>query len=212
MDISKFRREYRRGGVQRSELDPDPVNQFATWLEQARNTKIIEPTAMVLATVDSQGQPSQRSILLKYFDQDGFVFFTNYGSRKARDIEVNDRISLLFAWLELDRQVIIRGNAEKISAADSARYFVSRPRNSQVAAWVSSQSHRLSSRQALMQKFGEMKEKFDEGKIPLPTFWGGYRVTPTELEFWQGRENRLHDRFVYKKAEDGSWFIERLSP
>ena len=212
MDISHFRREYLSGGLNRADLASDPVDQFATWFEQARKTNIADPTAMVLATVDHRGQPSQRTVLLKYFDQDGFVFFTNYGSRKADEIAVNDRVSLLFVWLELDRQVMINGFAEKISAKDSARYFVSRPRDSQVAAWVSSQSHGLSSRQALMQKFAEMKKKFGEGKIPLPSFWGGYRVVPTEIEFWQGRENRLHDRFLYRQQDDKSWSIERLAP
>lgn len=212
MDISHFRREYLQGGLNKSDLDHDPVNQFAIWFDQARKTTIADPTAMVLATVDKDSRPSQRTVLLKYFDQDGFVFFTNYGSRKADEIASNDRVSLLFVWLELDRQVMINGHAERISAKDSARYFVSRPRDSQVAAWVSSQSHGLSSRQALMQKFAEMKKKFGEGKIPLPTFWGGYRVVPSEIEFWQGRENRLHDRFIYKMTGNSTWSIERLAP
>jgi pyridoxamine 5'-phosphate oxidase len=212
MDISHFRREYLSGGLNRTDLDSDPVSQFATWFDQARKTHIADPTAMILATVDHRGQPSQRTVLLKYFDENGFVFFTNYGSRKADEIAGNDRVSLLFVWLELDRQVMINGCAEKISVKDSARYFVSRPRNSQVAAWVSSQSHGLSSRQALMQKFSEMKKKFGEGKIPLPSFWGGYRVIPAEMEFWQGRENRLHDRFMYHQQKDHSWSIERLAP
>lgn len=212
MDISHFRREYLQGGLHRSDLEDDPIRQFATWFDQARQTTIADPTAMVLATVDQKGSPSQRTVLLKYFDEDGFVFFTNYGSRKAEEISHNDKVSLLFVWLELDRQVMINGIAEKISAKDSARYFVSRPRNSQVAAWVSSQSHRLSSRQALMQKFAEMKKKFGEGKIPLPSFWGGYRVIPTEIEFWQGRENRLHDRFMYTLSDPDGWTIERLAP
>lgn len=212
MDISHFRREYLKGGLQRSDLEPDPVNQFSQWFDQARKTTIADPTAMILATVNREGQPSQRTVLLKYFDHDGFVFFTNYGSRKAEEIAENDRVSLLFVWLELDRQVIISGRASKISAADSARYFMSRPRESQVAAWVSSQSHGLSSRQALMQKFSEMKRKFSEGKIPLPSFWGGYRVIASEIEFWQGRENRLHDRFMYKRDAANSWDVQRLSP
>ena len=212
VDISKLRREYKQGGLRRSDLEADPVNQFAIWFEQARRTDRPDPTSMVLATVDSEGQASQRSVLLKYFDAQGFVFFTNYGSRKAQEIEGNDRVSLLFSWLEFDRQVIVKGRAAKISTAESARYFVSRPRNSQVAAWVSSQSNRLSSRQALLEKFAEMKDKFGRGEIPLPTFWGGYRVVPTAIEFWQGRENRLHDRFLYRRNEDGIWSIERLSP
>ena len=212
VDISNFRREFLKSGLQRPDLDPDPVVQFSKWFEQARKTSISDPTAMILATVNSDGQPSQRSVLLKYFDESGFVFFTNYGSRKAAEIAVNDKVSLLFVWLELDRQVIVSGRAAKISAAESAKYFMSRPRDSQVAAWVSSQSHNLSSRQALMQKFAEMKRKYSEGKIPLPSFWGGYRVVATEIEFWQGRENRLHDRFMYKRDAGDNWQTQRLSP
>ena len=211
MDISQFRREFLRGGLDKKDLAADPVSQFSAWFEQARETKMVDPTAMVLATVDKTGQPSQRAVLLKYFDTHGFVFFTNYGSRKAEEIGANNRVSLLFAWLELDRQVIVSGRAEKITTAESARYFISRPRDSQVAAWVSSQSRGLSSRQALMQKYSEMKRKFGEGKIPLPTFWGGYRVTPAEVEFWQGRASRLHDRFMYQR-DGSSWSVERLSP
>lgn len=212
MDISNFRREYLKSGLQRSDLDPDPVVQFGNWLEQARKTDIADPTAMVLATVNKDGQPSQRTVLLKYFDENGFVFFTNYGSRKAEEIAENDRVSLLFVWLELERQVMINGSVAKISAADSARYFISRPKDSQVAAWVSSQSHKLSSRQVLLQKFSEMKRKFAEGKIPLPSFWGGYQVNPFEIELWQGRENRLHDRFMYRKDSSAIWSVERLAP
>ena len=212
MDISHFRREYLKSGLKRTDLDADPVIQFSQWFEQARKTTIADPTAMILATVNGEGQPSQRTVLLKYFDEDSFVFFTNYGSRKADEIAVNDKVSLLFVWLQLDRQVIISGRAAKISAADSARYFMSRPRESQVAAWVSSQSNNLSSRQALMLKFSEMKQKFSQGKIPLPSFWGGYRVVPTEIEFWQGRENRLHDRFMYQRDADGRWDVQRLAP
>lgn len=212
MDTSKIRREYRASGLKRVDLEPDPIMQFSTWFEQARETTIADPTAMVLATVNPAGLPSQRTVLLKYFDEQGFVFFTNYGSRKADEISVNDRVSLLFPWLELDRQVIISGRASRISTADSARYFMSRPRDSQVAAWVSSQSHNLSSRQALMQKFAEMRQKFSEGKIPLPSFWGGYRVVASEIEFWQGRENRLHDRFMYTRGAEGIWDIRRLAP
>ena len=212
MNISTIRREYLRDGLKRSDLAADPVAQFGKWFDQARKTTVADPTAMILATVDRSGQPSQRTVLLKYFDHDGFVFYTNYGSRKAEDIAGNSRVSLLFVWLELERQIMINGRAAKVSAADSAKYFISRPRDSQVAAWVSSQSHHLSSRQALMQKFAEMKHKFGEGKIPLPSFWGGYRVEPLEIEFWQGRESRLHDRFLYRKEENGDWRIERLMP
>lgn len=212
MDISNFRREYLKSGLRRVDLESNPVSQFGRWLEQAQKTTIADPTAMILATVNQAGRPSQRTVLLKYFDDDGFVFFTNYGSRKAEEIAENDSASLLFVWLELERQVMINGKASKISTAESARYFMSRPRDSQVAAWVSSQSHRLSSRQVLMQKFAEMKRKFGEGKIPLPSFWGGYRVVPVEIEFWQGRENRLHDRFIYSRQTNGTWQLGRLAP
>ena len=211
LDISNFRREYLLGGLQREGLDPDPIRQFGNWFEQARKTDIADPTAMILATVGADGQPSQRTVLLKYFDADGFVFFTNYGSRKAKEIAGNARVNLLFVWLELERQISIAGTASRISSVESARYFMSRPRDSQVAAWVSSQSHPLSSRQFLLQKFNEMKTKFGEGKIPLPSFWGGYRVVPHAIEFWQGRKNRLHDRFLYS-PDDGNWKIERLAP
>lgn len=213
MDISQFRREYIRGGLSRADLESDPVTQFSLWFDQARKTTISDPTAMVLATVDSGGQPSQRTVLLKYYDEKGFVFFTNFGSRKAAEIKENDKVSLLFVWLELERQVMINGRARKISTADSAKYFLTRPKESQLAAWVSSQSHKLSSRQMLLQKFQEMKSKIGEGKVPLPSFWGGYRVEPTEVEFWQGRKSRLHDRFLYTQASNpSSWSVERLSP
>ena len=211
MDISQFRREYLKGGMSRADLAEDPVTQFSLWFEQARKTHIPDPTAMVLATVGRSGQPSQRTVLLKYYDENGFVFFTNFGSRKAAEIKENNRVSLLFVWLELERQVIINGRAQKISTAESAKYFMTRPKESQLAAWVSSQSHRLSSRQILLQKFQEMKTKIGEGKVPLPSFWGGYRVEPTEIEFWQGRKSRLHDRFLYTK-EDKGWSVERLAP
>jgi pyridoxamine 5'-phosphate oxidase len=211
LDISHFRREYLKGGLQRSNMASDPVEQFTDWFEQARKTDIADPTAMILATADPQGRPSQRTVLLKYYDDQGYVFFTNYESRKAREIAVNPKVSLLFVWLELERQILINGTARKISAAESARYFMSRPKDSQVAAWVSSQSHTLSSRQMLMQKFSEMKKKIGEGKVPLPSFWGGYKVQAEEYEFWQGRKNRLHDRFHYLPEGDG-WKIERLAP
>lgn len=212
MDLSQFRREYLKGGLSRNDLDDDPVVQFTKWFEQAQKTDIADSTAMILATAAANGQPSQRTVLLKYYDEQGFVFFTNYGSRKAHEIKDNPRVSLLFVWLELERQVMINGRCSKISAADSAKYFLSRPKESQMAAWVSSQSHPISSRQMLMQKFQEMKQKIGEGKVPLPSFWGGYRVVPEEIEFWQGGGNRLHDRFHYTRDNGSEWQIERLAP
>jgi pyridoxamine 5'-phosphate oxidase len=214
VDLSQFRRDYLLGGLSRKDLDPDPQKQFSLWFEQARKTAIPDPTAMILATVGPNGQPSQRTVLLKYYDEHGYVFFTNYESRKAREIAGSSRVSLLFVWLDLERQVQINGHAERISAAESARYFMTRPKESQIAAWVSSQSHKLSSRQILLQKFQEMKTKIGEGKVPLPSFWGGYRVVPEEIEFWQGRKSRLHDRFLYTRQADTptGWAIERLAP
>lgn len=213
MDISHFRREYLRSGLEHSDLAGHPVEQFGLWFDQAKDTDIPDPNAMTLATVGGDGQPSQRTVLLKYYDSEGFVFFTNRESRKAQEIQGNSKVNLHFVWLDLERQVSICGTAVAISAAESARYFMSRPRNSQIAAWVSNQSSKISSRGLLMQKFREMKQKFSRGEIPLPSFWGGYRVVPVAIEFWQGRENRLHDRFLYQCAEgDGAWTVARLAP
>ncbi len=212
VDISQFRREYLKGGLSRADLQENPMLQFAEWFDQARKTEIADPTAMTLATVGSNGQPSQRTVLLKYYDEKGFVFFTNFESRKAKEIKDNAKVSLLFVWLDLERQVMINGLASRVSTAESAKYFMTRPKESQMAAWVSSQSHPLTSRQILLQKFQEMKKKIGEGKVPLPSFWGGYRVEPVEIEFWQGRKNRLHDRFLYTKNNSNSWKIERLAP
>lgn len=212
MDISDLRREYRFAGLAREELLADPVAQFSAWFEQARAAQLQDPSAMVLATVDSEGQPSQRTVLLKYYDEGGFVFFTNLESKKALEIAGNPRVSLLFPWLQFDRQVIIEGEASRISAAESMRYFASRPHDSQLAAWVSAQSQPISSRQLLLQKFEEIKRKFAAGEVPMPSFWGGYKVHHRRLEFWQGREQRLHDRFQYHKDAAGDWQVERLAP
>lgn len=212
MDIEHFRREYLAGGLKRDDLLPDPVDQFKAWLDQTVASGLGDPTAMVLGTVDANGQPSQRIVLLKGVDAGGFVFYTNFGSRKAREIADNDRVSLLFPWNALDRQVKVCGRAVKISAADSMKYFLSRPRDSQLAAWASQQSRKISGRDFLMTQLAHMKEKFHEGEVPLPDFWGGIRVSPHEIEFWQGGEHRLHDRFVYERGGDGTWDIHRLAP
>ncbi len=211
MDLADFRKEYSDRGLKREDLDPNPVAQFSSWFSHATELGVHEPNAMTLATVDESGMPWQRTVLLKYFDHDGFVFFTNYSSRKAGQIAGNPNVSLLFPWLTLERQVIIQGHAEKISAAESLKYFASRPRESQIGAWVSNQSEVITSRKFLMQKLAEIREKFQQGEIPLPSFWGGYRVVPEAFEFWQGGPARLHDRFMYRHS-GGSWTIKRLSP
>ena len=212
MKLDNYRRDYKSSGLRRDELDEDPMQQFTNWLQQAIDDDAADPTAMILATVSDDGSPWQRTVLLKGFDQNGFVFYTNLGSRKANEIAVNDRVSLLFRWLELNRQVIVSGRARKLSAASVLSYFMTRPRESQLAAWASRQSHPLSSRQILEQKFVEIKHRFAAGEVPLPSFWGGYCVEPLRLEFWQGRPNRLHDRFLYEKNQSNEWSIARLAP
>ena len=211
MDLDQLRRDYTRGGLKREDLDNDPVTQFKAWLKQAIDAEIKDPTGMVVSTVDEHGQPSQRMVLLKQVDHDGFCFFTNYGSKKASDIGKNPLVSLHFPWHMLDRQVKICGRAEKMTKKESLDYFMSRPRESQLAAWASEQSNRIPSRQLLMQQIDVMKRKFKAGDVPLPDFWGGYRVTPSSIEFWQGGENRVHDRFRYDRDGD-HWDINRLSP
>jgi len=199
-------------GLSEQELDPDPIRQFQRWFEETIAQDIPEPNAMTLATVDTQGQPYTRTVLLKLYDQRGFVFFTNYESRKAWQIGANPRVSLLFPWVALARQVQILGRAIRISTAESLKYFLTRPRGSQIGAWASPQSQVISSRSLLDQKVAEMKRRFGEGQVPLPDFWGGYRVEPEEIELWQGRESRLHDRFRYRRRPDGAWVVERLAP
>jgi pyridoxamine 5'-phosphate oxidase len=213
MDLGALRRDYTQRGLTLDDLKPDPFDQFAQWFQQAMDAELLEPNALVLSTVSAEGIPFQRTVLLKYFDPQGFVFFTNYGSRKAQQIGENPRVSMLFPWYGLERQLAIAGTATKISTAESLKYFSSRPRGSQLGAWVSQQSSIISSRQLLEMQFEKMKQKFLDREIPLPDFWGGYRVAPTSFEFWQGRPNRLHDRFLYNRQEgDESWAIQRLSP
>lgn len=209
-DVAALRREYCREGLRRADLTENPVAQFRKWFHEATAADLVEPNAMVLSTTDGQ-RPSSRTVLLKAYDERGFVFFTNYESRKARDMAANDNVSLLFPWYALERQASILGRAERIGAAESLAYFASRPHGSRLGAWVSQQSAVINSRKLLEMKWEEMKRKFAEGEVPLPSFWGGYRVVPSEFEFWQGRENRLHDRFRYTRS-DGAWTVERLAP
>lgn len=211
IDVADLRREYMQGGLRRHELTEEPLVLFEKWLKQACEARLSDPTAMCVATVDENGQPYQRIVLLKHFDEKGLVFYTNLGSRKASHLEHNQHISLLFPWYPLERQVCFLGTAEKLSPIEVIKYFHSRPKDSQIAAWASQQSSRISARGVLESKFLELKQKFQQGEVPLPSFWGGYRVTFDSVEFWQGRENRLHDRFIYKKSPEG-WDIERLAP
>ncbi len=212
MSLEDQRREYRFGRLTRESLEASPFAQFSQWLEQALASDIADPTAMSLGTVGADGRPWQRIVLLKRADEQGLVFYTNLGSRKAREMAGNPNVSLLFPWTRMDRQVIVGGRVERLSAADVVKYFVSRPKTSQLAAWASRQSSRINSRQALETQFQQMRDKFREGDIPVPDFWGGYRVVPTDFEFWQGGENRLHDRFHYSLSEQGGWEIARLAP
>ncbi len=211
MSLQDNRREYDYGKLSRESLLDNPFEQFKLWMAQAIEADIQDPTAMSVATVNAEGKPWQRMVLLKDFDERGFVFYTNLGSRKAAEIKGNAQVSLHFPWLQLDRQVIVGGCAERLSTVDVLKYFLSRPKGSQLAAWASKQSSRVNSRQALETQFEQVKEKFSKGEIPLPDFWGGYLVVPQEIEFWQGGENRLHDRFCFKREND-QWDIARLSP
>ena len=208
-DLSNLRKEYLKSGIVRDDLDGNPINQFSLWFSQAMEANIIEPSAMSLATADDV--IGIRTVLLKYFDDRGFVFFTNYSSKKSRQIEKRPQAAILFPWLALERQVKIIGSVERITKLESLKYFTSRPKDSQLGAWASEQSSKISSRSVLIDQFTSMKKKFSKGEIPLPDFWGGYRVIPQSIEFWQGRENRLHDRFIYENHND-KWDISRLSP
>jgi pyridoxamine 5'-phosphate oxidase len=211
-DPAQMRANYQRGALREEDLKPDPIEQFAIWFEQACAAQIVEPNAMSLATVSAEGQPSLRTVLLKSYDARGFVFFTNLESRKAREIAANPRVSLLFPWIALERQVIVTGTAARISTAQTLKYFLTRPRGSQIAAWISRQSSVISSRKMLEMEWEHMKQKFAQGEVPLPSFWGGYCVRPQQIEFWQGGHDRLHDRLMYTRQADNSWKIERLAP
>ncbi len=216
-NLAELRREYSQNGLSREMLDPDPIAFFRVWFNQATDAGLLEPNAMILATVGKDQQPTQRTVLLKAYDERGFVFFTNYTSRKAQQIAENQQVSALFLWLPLERQVAITGQAVRISTMESLAYFASRPLGSRLGAWVSQQSKVIPSRKLLDQKFEEMRQKFADGKVPLPDFWGGYRIEPRTVEFWQGNASRLHDRFLYTERRDANehrvgWQIDRLSP
>jgi len=212
LDLENFRTEYTKGGLERENLHENPIEQFKRWMQQTIAAKIPDPNAMTVATVDVRGQPSQRIVLLKNLDEKGFVFYTNLKSRKAQDLLQNPKISLHFPWYLLERQVKVCGVAEQLSTTEVLKYFVTRPRDSQLGAWASHQSRPISSRALLLQQFETMKNKFSKGEIPLPDFWGGFRVKPHQIEFWQGGAARLHDRFEYNLQSDNSWTITRLEP
>jgi pyridoxamine 5'-phosphate oxidase len=214
MKIADIRREYMLGGLRRADLDANPITQFQKWFEQAKGAlteKELDVNAATLATADKSGKPSARIILLKGLDERGFIFFTNYDSRKGRELAKNPNASLVFYWQQLERQVCIAGLIEKISCEESEAYFKSRPRSSQLAAWASNQSDIVKDRAALEIKWCEMEKKF-QGEIPLPPNWGGYVLKPERIEFWQGRPGRLHDRFCYMRQKNNSWKLERLAP
>lgn len=212
MNIGGSNKEYLEAELNREDLAESPFEQFELWYKQACETDIKYPNAMSLSTVSERGTPVLRTVLLKMFDENGFVFFTNYESRKARHIENNPNVAILFLWDILERQVTITGKAAKVSTAESLKYFSTRPRGSQLGAWISDQSSVISSRKLLEQKLNEIKQRFAGGEVSLPDFWGGYRIVPETIEFWQGRPSRLNDRFMYTRNEDAPWTIERLAP
>ena len=212
-DIASLRRSYALESLSENDVLSEPVAQFAIWFGEALNSSLPEPNAMTLATATPDGRPSARTVLLKGFDKNGFVFYTNYESRKGQELIRNPHAALLFTWLELERQIRIEGLVEKVSAEESRLYFQSRPKESQIGAWASPQSRVIESREALEKKVSELRREYaPEEALPLPSFWGGFRLKPSVVEFWQGRENRLHDRLRYAKTADGGWKLERLAP
>lgn len=212
LPIADLRRNYARQKFDEQDAAADPFEQFEKWFTEARESQILEPNAMFLATANHRRQPSVRTVLLKDFDQRGFVFYTNYESRKSQELAENPQAALLFNWLELERQIRIEGKVEKVGAEESEKYFQSRPKGSQIGAWASPQSQVIASREILEKNVAAFATQFEkEEKLPLPDFWGGFRLVPTNFEFWQGRESRLHDRIRYSKSRK-NWQKERLAP
>lgn len=211
-NLADLRVDYTLGALREEDLAPDPFTQFGLWLDQACQAGLLEPNAMTVSTVDESGCPSARTVLLKHWDRRGFVFFTNLESRKAVHLAANPHVALLFAWLPLQRQLAIRGTAERTSTAEVLAYFAKRPFGSQLAAWASPQSRIISTRALLEAKWEELKRKFREGQVPVPSFWGGFRVVPRDFEFWQGGASRLHDRFLYSRTSPDGWRTDRLAP
>ena len=211
-DLQRLRKEYTRAGLAEADADPDPIGQFRKWFDEALAANLYEPNAMALATATLDGRPSARVVLLKGCDERGFVFYTNYEARKSRELEENPRCALVFYWGELERQVRIEGCATRISGEESDVYYRSRPRGSRLGSWASAQSRPIEDRDILEKRLRELEAKYEGREIPRPPFWGGYRVEPGAIEFWQGRENRLHDRLLYRRLDSGSWRMERLQP
>jgi pyridoxamine 5'-phosphate oxidase len=211
VDAARLRREYTRAGLDTTDMNPDPMVQFGTWFENVVDANVHEPNAMILATATREGLPSVRTVLLKGYDGRGFVFYTNYEGRKARELEANPACALLFYWGELERQVRIEGRAGRVPGEESDAYFASRPRGSRLGAWASEQSRPVAGRNVLEERARALEKEYEGREVPRPPFWGGYRVEPHAIEFWQGRENRLHDRISYRR-ESGGWRLERLQP
>ncbi len=210
--VADLRQNYTRAGLSEADAAPNPFKQFKIWFEQAVEAQLPEPNAMAIATTTPDGKPSVRMVLLKDFDERGFVFYTNYESIKGQQLQENPWAALVFWWTQLERQVRIEGEVEKVSPQESDAYFQGRPRDSQLGAWVSNQSQVIDSREVLEQRLEELKKKYASKEVPRPPNWGGFRVIPSAIEFWQGRPSRLHDRLRYRLVEDGSWVRERLSP
>jgi pyridoxamine 5'-phosphate oxidase len=211
-DVGRLRNEYTRSGLKESDTDPNPTDQFRRWFDEALASNLHEPNAMTLATATPDGHPSARVVLLRGFDERGFVFYTNYEGRKGWELETNPYAALVFYWGELERQVRVEGRVGRVSHEESDAYFAGRPRGSQLGAWASEQSRPIKDRGALEERLRELEAEYEGCEVPRPPFWGGYRVEPETIEFWQGRENRLHDRLLYRRLEDGGWRRERLQP
>ncbi len=212
MKLHEQRKEHNQSVLLEKDLDSDPIRQFLSWFEEASQTAVAESNAMTLATATPDGRPSARMVLLRGVDDRGFAFFTNYESRKARELEANPHAALVFFWHELERQVRVEGRVERVAGSESDEYFRSRPLGARIGAWASPQSKVVAGREVLESRFGELESQYPQGEVPRPNNWGGYRLIPESIEFWQGRPNRLHDRLRYTKRETGGWLIERLAP
>ncbi|HEY7022796.1 MAG TPA: pyridoxamine 5'-phosphate oxidase [Ktedonobacterales bacterium] len=212
MNLDDLRHEYTQRGLREEDLAPDPFTQFGAWFGEVAQADVREPNAMTLATATPDGRPSARMVLLKGVDAHGFTFFTNYESRKGGELDANPRAALVFFWVQLERQVRVEGHVERLSAEESDAYFASRPEGSQLGAWASQQSAVLPDRGPLEARYEELRAQYEGHEVPRPPFWGGFRVVPEAVEFWQGRVNRLHDRLRYRRQDDDSWVVERLSP